>query len=441
MSNGKIRLHECQTAPLCYNPDMTQYGSRVIQSILLLGIIALSIGNSTPPITNQLEKVRAHTRQVEFNYLSWMANATLLKIRTSSIEVPQSFNQAAQEKIVQEYLQCLQEVFDKESEIEQIYADASVIDKQLESKSLRIELAQLTERQKNLAPFAEAIIQEQVSQVLAELGLTIAGQPFPAVWYHSTPLPMALIASPRDHIEQIANVSIAPELAVDQISALEDQVTNNFNLSSLVVKIGGVGVYPTMVMRTTDLNWLLSTVAHEWIHNYLTLRPLGILYEKNPQLRTMNETTASIAGDEIGGIVFRRFYPELAKNSLNAPDRLVSHPEPGSFLRPPFDFRAEMHETRVRVDELLAKDEVEEAESYMEMRRLLFLKNGYLIRKLNQAYFSFYGAYADTVGAAGEDPVGPTVRALRAQSKSLSSFINKISWMTDFEQLKEAVSR
>ena len=143
------------------------------------------------------------------------------------------------------------------------------------------------------------------------IGLTTAGQPMPNVWYHSTPLPMALIISPRDHIEQTANISIDADLQIDQISALENRVDKGLDVSSLVVNIGGVGVYPTMVMQSTDLNWILSTVAHEWIHNYLTLRPLGMLYGETPELRTMNETTASIAGNEIGGLVIERFYPEL----------------------------------------------------------------------------------------------------------------------------------
>jgi hypothetical protein len=42
-------------------------------------------------------------------------------------------------------------------------------------------------------------------------------------------------------------------------------------------------------------------------------------------------------------------------------------------------------------------------------------------------------------GAAGEDPVGPAVRALRAQSASLAEFINRISWMTSFGELQAAI--
>jgi hypothetical protein len=100
-----------------------------------------------------------------------------------------------------------------------------------------------------------------------------------------------------------------------------------------------------------------------------------------------------------------------------------------------------MHETRVGADALLAEGKIDEAEAYMEARRLVFLKNGYLLRKINQAYFAFYGAYADSPGgAAGEDPVGPAVRALREQSDSLADFVNTISWMTSFEQLQEEIT-
>jgi hypothetical protein len=415
-----------------------------LELTLILFIIALITGYSNPSLTQETEKVRVYTRQIEFNYLSWMSNAALIKLRSASIGAPYIFDYTAQKQIVTEYLRLTQQVLEKEYQLEQIYADAGITDKELASESLRAELAGMYARQTELAPLAEAILQGQVSQVLADAGLTAVGQPVPNVWYHSTPLPMALIISPRDHIEQTANISIETDLTIDEISALESRVDDGLNVSSLAVDIGGVGVYPTMVMRSTDLNWVLSTVAHEWIHNYLTLRPLGLLYGETPELRTMNETTASIAGNEIGGLVIERFYPELMSASrpglslISAP---FDHPEPGDFLRPKFDFRAEMHETRVTADALLAEGKIDEAEAYMESRRIVFVKQGYLIRKLNQAYFSFYGAYADTPGgAAGEDPVGPAVRALREQSKSLADFVNTISWMTKFEQLQKAVN-
>jgi hypothetical protein len=101
-----------------------------------------------------------------------------------------------------------------------------------------------------------------------------------------------------------------------------------------------------------------------------------------------------------------------------------------------------MHTTRVDVDALLASGRIVEAEDYMELRRRLFVEHGFFIRRLNQAYFAFYGAYADIPGGpAGEDPVGPAVRALRSQSHSLSDFVKRIAWMTSFEQLQRAVGQ
>jgi hypothetical protein len=198
----------------------------------------------------------------------------------------------------------------------------------------------------------------------------------------------------------------------------------------------------------------------EWTHNYLNIRPLGLNYNTTPELRTMNETVANIVGDEVGLWVLHTYYPEMLASSPASTAFLSSTPLTSSrwffgsatsnlpsldlnFLPsnglddpPPFDFRAEMRETRVRADELLAQGKVEEAETYMEQRRQIFWQNGYLLRKLNQAYFAFHGAYADVPGgAAGEDPVGPVVRALREQSDSLEDFINTIAWMTSFEQL------
>ncbi len=416
---------------------------RGFEITLTLAILALVTGYSNPSLTNEIEKVRKYTRQIEFNYISWMGNAAILKLRTASIGAPYTLDNAAQKQLVAKYLITTQSILEKEYLLEQIYADANITDKELGSISVREELAVLYSRQSELGPLAEAVLQDQVSQILAENGLTTVGQPVPNVWYHSTPLPMALIVSPRDHIEQIANISVNTDLTIDEQAALENRVDKGLNTSSLVVGIGGVGVYPTMVMRTTDLRWTLNTVAHEWIHNYLTLRPLGILYSETPELRTMNETTASIAGDEIGALVLKQFYPELTTASHFNPGLILAslgRPQTESSAPPPFDFRAEMNITRVTADTLLAEGKIEEAEAYMEQRRLVFLENGYLLRKINQAYFAFHGAYASSPGgAAGQDPVGPAVRALREQSESLADFVNTIARMTSFEQLQEAV--
>ena len=423
-----------------------------LEITLALIILAALTGYSNPSLTEPTEKVRAYTRNIEFDYIAWMADAALIKLRAASVGAPYILDSASQKEMVLEYFNNTQVIADKERSLTGIFADASITDKELASQSLRSELDSLYNRQDNLTPLVEAILQAQISEIAAESGLTSGGQPIPYIWYHSTPLPKALIVSPRDHIEQLANISVKADLTIDEQVNLEGNIDNGLGTSSLVVNLGGVGVYPTMVYRTSNLSWTLSTIAHEWIHNYLTMRPLGLSYEVSHELRTMNETTASIAGDEIGALVIERYYPELAqiktsvsfalKPDFGLPALSRSRRQPQAVSDDPFDFRAEMHQTRVKADELLAEGKIEEAEAYMEARRQVFLQNGYLIRKLNQAYFAFHGAYADTPGgAAGEDPVGPAVRALRSQSDSLSDFVKTIAWMWNFEQLQEAVNQ
>lgn len=407
---------------------------------VLLGVLLLTASN--PVAGKPIERARAYTRSIEFDYVRWSVNAALLKLQSSALGLPGYFTYEDRKQVVMQHLYLTERIQQAEGQLNLIYADPSIIDKEAASAHLRGELDNMYKRYEQLTPLAEATLQAQVGAVLADLNLTSGGQPVPPVLYHSSPVPMGLIISPRDNIVQLTNISVQPNLNVDRQVELEEQVDTALDVSSLVVPIGGVGVYPTMVMRTTSLPWQLDTVAHEWTHNFLTLRPLGFLYDATPELRTMNETTASIVGGEVGSLVLQRYYPELA-GAASPPLQLASvHPastQPDGET-PPFDFRAEMHTTRVTVDEMLAEGKIEEAEAYMEARRETFWENGYTIRKLNQAYFAFYGAYADVPGgAAGEDPVGPAVRALRAQSDSLADFVNSISWMISFEQLLAAI--
>lgn len=157
----------------------------------------------------------------------------------------------------------------------------------------------------------------------------------------------------------------------------------------------------------------------------------------------MNETVASIAGKEIGRQLVATYYPELLPPEPEPEQDQGQQPNPQETpAEPPaFDFRAEMHTTRLEADRLLAEGKIPQAEAYMEVRRRLFWDHGYRLRKLNQAYFAFYGAYADQPGgAAGVDPVGTAVRALRDQSASLTQFLNRVSWMWSFAQLQRAVA-
>ena len=105
-----------------------------------------------------------------------------------------------------------------------MYTDPSVADPQEASADLRAELDRLYRTRQLLAPLAEALIQGQVASVVADFDLTLAGQPVPPVQYHATPLPLALIVSPRQVIRQDADISLVADLPLDQQVELEGQV-------------------------------------------------------------------------------------------------------------------------------------------------------------------------------------------------------------------------
>jgi hypothetical protein len=77
----------------------------------------------------------------------------------------------------------------------------------------------------------------------------------------------------------------------------------------------------------------------------------------------------------------------------------------------------------------------------MEAQRRVFVNHGYAIRKLNQAYFAFYGGYQNEPGAGGTDPIGPAVEELRALSPDLLAWLQTVRGITTRDQLLAALSR
>lgn len=140
----------------------------------------------------------------------------------------------------------------------------------------------------------------------------------------------------------------------------------------------------------------------------------------------MNETLAGMVSKEIGSIVYEKYYSEY-ENSANQNQA----PEPA------FDFYREMREIRKTVDIYLAQGEIEQAEEFMEQKRLYLVSMGYYIRKLNQAYFAFHGTYADR--PAFISPIGLELKELRSQSASLKDFLNTVAAMTNRQELRDSV--
>ena len=420
---------------------MIQKVIRALNFTAALCLVLLLITTNIWQPVNPTDTIRPATRPYEFGYFTWTLGAFWNKVSMAGLGIDHYLTFYQDRQIVKQYFTLLRENDELQKEIEAVYSDPEITDPGLETADLQTKLASNQEELNKQSSLAEGVIQKQISMVLEAFGLTNLRQPFPPVLYHTTELPKELIVSRRDVIEQVTSISLRADISVEEMAALEDKVEANPDYSALVVDVGGVGTYPTMVISTSSLSYLIETVAHEWIHNYLSLHPLGMHYSSSPELRTMNETTASIAGDEISQIVMRFFYTDLL-DVPNTPYKTYAvkygaeSPPNGGWV---IDFRQEMYNTRVHVDELLAAGQVDEAESYMEERRQFFWERGYSIRKLNQAYFAFHGAYADAeYSAAGVDPVGRAVRGLRMRSSSLADFVQKMSSFSSYNQLVES---
>lgn len=414
---------------------------KISRTLVVFLLIVLLPTHSVWHAVDVSDRVRIYTRPFEFDYFYWTLQALWEKSEQAAMDSAKFLSVSQQRRVVYDFIELLDEIGTLERSIGEVYANPETQDPVAEAAPLMEKKQLLDERYTWLAPLAESVLQYQIQSAISAKGLGFSGQVFPPVLFRMSEVPDQLIISPRDAIRQETGISLKAGFTAVEMDKLEDAVLQNLDVSALVVPLGGVGVYPTMVYREGDLRYLLKIIAHEWTHNYLTLRPLGWNYDTSPQLRSMNETTAELFGTEISNLVMQTYYGNLLPHEDGSQGKNYEIIFNNLHQKAAFDFQKEMHATRVRVDELLAQGKVAEAESYMEIRRKFFWENGYKIRKLNQAYFAFYGAYAEQpLGAAGNDPVGPAVRALRYQSGSLANFMHRIAWMTSFEQLQQAVN-
>jgi hypothetical protein len=90
------------------------------------------------------------------------------------------------------------------------------------------------------------------------------------------------------------------------------------------------------------------------------------------------------------------------------------------------------------VDDLLEQGKVSEAEQQMEEKRLYLNANGFSIRKINQAYFAFYGTYADSPQSS--NPVGPKIEKVWELTQDVGLFLRIMRDVKDVPDLDEALA-
>ncbi len=409
---------------------------RVIVSLIGLALMLFLLNYSTLPLGDEWTQVAVIARNQQFDYVGWEVNAIAGKLGQELYGVAPFMDEADRSAYVRSYMNDLGYVQAVEAQIANLYADPSIADPAAASADLRAQRDRLRADLAQRQALAELILEGQVAAVLVKQGFGLGGQLLPPISMHFTQVPNLLVVSPRDKIEFDVSINLYP-MTVDQMDALETQIDKQLNVSSLIVPLGGIALYPAMILETSSIPFTIQTFAHEWMHHYLFFFPLGFDYDFANETRIINESTAELFGQTIEPLVLARYYPDLLPQPTPPSAEAPSPPTPAPNS---FDFGAEMNLTRVTVDQLLAQGKVDQAEAYMEQQRDVFVAHGYAIRKLNQAYFAFYGGYQSaSPGEGGSDPIGPAVQAIKNQSASIFDWIETMRTITTRDQLLAAV--
>lgn len=397
----------------------------VARLLLFISLFFILTRASVASETDFRVELQQTTAPYQFDFVDWISLAVANEIgrRVSPPAVPDTV--AGQRAVVETYLNLEEKIHRLEDDIEKIYATYGNTAGQ-RAAAKEDQLTALKQQQTDLSPQVETILSHQIESVLRAEGFTVAGLVIPPVAFRLIDAPTALIISPRDKIERKYFVGLSPGLEPALRTKIENTLEQRGDVSAYVTDVGGLGSFPTMVVGSSSLIWLIDTTAHEWTHNYLYTFPSNIAwgYGHFPHLTTINETTASLVGEEISRKVIERYYPDWVDRL--PPLNQHGQPEPAK----PSEFQLAMRRIRKHVDALLAEGKIDQAEAYMETERQKLVAKGYPLRRLNQAYFAFHGSYA--LSPASVDPTGRQLRQLRASSSSLKVFLDKIGWLNSY---------
>ncbi len=277
---------------------------------VMIAFIVTFVRDSTLPLGDQWTAIGVMARDEQFDYIGWEVNALAVKVSETLAGVAPYLTEAAQTDTVRAYMADLAAAQRLEGEVSAIYADPNVTDPEMASADQRARRDALRSDLARRQARVEAILEQQVTTVLRDLGFAVAGVLLPPVSMHFTAVPNLLVVSPRDQIRFDVSINLDP-MPVDAMAALEDRIDTEQDVSSLIVPLGGIALYPAMILETTSIEFAVETFAHEWLHHYLFAFPLGYNYDFAGEARIINESTAQQFGEEVGRLVLERFYPDL----------------------------------------------------------------------------------------------------------------------------------
>ena len=404
-------------------------------AVLMVGFVGL---RSDSLLLNPAQQVAL---PYSFSLVRWEASNLLSKWvhRLTSILPWTGPDGSSRRSLVRQYFRLGEEIRAVRSDLEKATAVTGHASGS-PSPGLQAELAQLNASRSTLRDDVEEVLEATISSVLGREGIASWGKiVFPPVDVRLGEPPKLLVTSPRDRILRLHEALLNPSVNADESETMERALMDEWDLSGLVIEIGGLATIPASIASDRGLRETLALAAHEWVHQYLAAHLRSLIRNSNasPEMQTLHETFSDVAGGEIGEIAYRLLgsddVPRRNGRAQEAAKANTSRDEDK------FSFDVEMRVTRLRVDELLASGAVEEAEAYMEERRQMFVGHGHYIRKINQAYFALKGTYAES--AESTSPIAGELHEFRSLSPDLRTFMSTVSDMASYRAFLVALSR
>ena len=416
-------------------------GFIIITLIIVISILGYLLSSAISANSRESEIIKNVTQGYEFNIFNWERENFFdkwisyinpfdnhKKIKSSeqliqylSLVEKINLNENLYSKLFTEKLDLDYKIKKGKIDINIAKIKTNEIDAEIEQLVEKINKDKIIKNEKKI--HAEQFLEENISSAIQSEQVNI----FDNIFYVPVDLslektPKLLVISPRDKIYRQEDKLLNSNISLVAINNMELSLLEENNLSAIVVPTGGVSTYPSIVSEG-DLLYILQTAAHEWLHNYLALFPLGRSYFTSTDMQSINETICDIFGNEVGIIAYEKIMDRKIDNEINQTKKINKE----------FNFDKFMKETRLVVEKLLSEGKILESESFMDEQRMVLSSNGYDIRKINQAYFAFYGTYGGNPESSNN--YYDNLIQIRKRYKNLGDMIHDIKYSDNIEKI------
>ena len=249
---------------------------------------------------------------------------------------------------------------------------------------------------------------------------------FPSPEFNIGSSPKLLVTSPRNKIERKEELLLVPSIDIETIEELEGSIDSD-ELSSVIINIGGIAAYPSIIAEGKSSRELFLTTSHEWLHQYLIFHPLGRSYFSSKEMKEINETLANIFS--------KKLLKSLCEKDFEIKNKICSESPLKDENK--FDYREFMKNLRINVDQLLSEGKINNAEKLMNESTLILNDNGIKIRKINQAWFAFNGTYGDSPSSISN--FNDELNKLIDSYGTLKDAINDIKNISSLDEYKDMI--